>query len=195
MLRRICIRLLVTLAIAFTAFQSRAQGRIVNRSILTINRDGYTALDAYVLLAAWKYVNNDFSKMSFDFLQNPEISIDVQKPVLESIKNLPPDVQSLLFVTFVWNEIKRLNLFEVSQKEITTQGQNFLKKGNVYGLRDEVWEFVRKLSEENLKNYVEIALRARTYKKVRGDLSSNPALATTSWTWHAAKAATNNEHE
>lgn len=163
---------------------NKVKGELVVRSILTVSHDAYTSFDAYGILSAWKFVNGSTKKFEINWLQPPEFKVAQSQSLIDTIRAYPQEVQDLLFVTFVWNEVKRLNLFEAPSSEIADLEKKFRESKPDYGLPQQAREFLRASRRQNLLKYFEMAVRARTYKQVRGDFTKSSSLLMVSWFWH-----------
>lgn len=185
--------LLVSLIFVFSgsetpAFaQSKNAPSAANRIVLTVNKEHYTAYDVYGLLIAWHMTGTANEKIQFNWLGAVALGLDPKKGLAEGISLLNDEKRTLLFITFVWAEVKRLNLFESSGGEVENLVRAFRKEKNTFALPEQAWHFLVVAPEATLRRYFEMAIRARTYAKVRGDFKKNPSLTSVAWTWHSVQ--------
>lgn len=165
-----------------------AEPVILNRTVLTVQTEVYTAAQSELLLALWGEITQTI--IPIESLWNPSVKINTgrkQEEFLASYKKWPKDAQELLYVALVWSEIKRLNLFSVSESDIDKAVVKYTKILSGQKFSGIVRRFLSPEGKSVLKNCIERVLRAQTYLKVRGNLDKNISLSNTFWYWHSSE--------
>ena len=169
-------------------------GRLVNRTLLTVGAEVYTAWDASVLACASSAVAaeapSEAPATQHDWLSPPIVS---RKERLRpgDVATLPPEARRFLFVALVWGEARKLNLFVPSEKDLES-GVKALHAARgagrcvVPGGGPEAAAFLVGLPDARARSYVDLALRAKALERVRGPLEKNPNLLSQTWFWHAS---------
>lgn len=163
---------------------SRSPEAILNRSVVTVANSVYTALDVYTLLSLWNELGGEVPKFETNWLEPIRYSYNSQLSASKNIGSWPKDAQLFLFIVMVWVEAKRLNLFEPSFKEVEGAVQVIQRRKVWNTLPPSAARYMGALGGDELRKYLDVVLRARTYLSVRGGLDKNPALANVSWFWH-----------
>lgn len=198
--KRICLILVAFVLFFSTIFSNDiAHSQVVqnrpfvrmNRSVLTVGRDVFTALDAIAILVFW---NLSSSK------QEKEIRIETKwlggfvlqelvKPDAETMKLVwPEDVRTFFQLALVWVDIKKLNLFVASDREINSLAQKISEQNRdlLSGIEPALVEQLLKSPEKLKKEWAELVIRARIFYRVRGSFERNKSLFNSGWYWHEA---------
>lgn len=161
---------------------------LVNRTVLTVQNEVYTAPQAELWLAMWSQLVK--VNIPIESIWNANADLDTgskQQDFFTAYRKWPRDARELLYLALVWGEIKRLNLFTVSETDIDRAVANLKKTINEKTVSEAVRPFLQPEASTMYRNLVERSLRALTYLKVRGDLAKNPSLANVFWSWHLAQ--------
>jgi len=165
----------------------------VNRTLLTVGSDVYTAWDASVLACASAVLSMsatpDAPVTQHDWLTPPVVSRK-ERLRLGDVATLPSEARRFLFVALVWGEARKLNLFVPPEKDIEA-GVKSLRAArdsgrcNVQGSGPEAVAYLSGMPDARVRSYVDLALRAKAFERVRGPLEKNPNLLSQTWFWHA----------
>ncbi|MCA2961041.1 MAG: hypothetical protein IOD12_12365 [Silvanigrellales bacterium] len=162
---------------------------LLNRSLLSVGTDVYTAWDASALACAWSAVGSVEAFPEFNWLASSILAPNGQNRTLDT-DSLPPEARRFLFQALVWNESRKLNLFVPQEREVELAIPVFrasVKSGKcrIPGGGPAATAFLTSLPESRVRTLVDIALRAQAFERVRGDLRKNPNLLSQTWFWHA----------
>jgi hypothetical protein len=175
------------LASSIPSYASSSEGakqNLTNWSVISVGVEVYTVLDIKILLNLWNALADAPVKLSTDFSRLRESENKRNLTGFKLVQSYPADVRRLLFLLFVWDESRRLNLFSPSAKafddaKLAVKFSEFLSD-----LDSESLTFWNDLGESGQKPYLDIVLRARSFFKVRQDLDSNQRLIELKWFWH-----------
>jgi len=172
-------------------------GRLVNRTLLTVGSDVYTAWDASVLACASAVSAMSATDAAPDALAtrhdwlSPPIVARKERLRPGDVATLPPEARRFLFVALVWGEARKLNLFVPPEKDLEA-GVKSLRLARdsgrcvIPGGGPEAVAFLSGLPDARVRGYVDLALRAKSFERVRGPLEKNPNLLSQTWFWHAS---------
>ena len=161
----------------------------INRSVLTVGREVYSATDAAALLLVWNLTQPATEKPVF--IQTPWLAgftvadlLTFDPTMMEKI--WPEDVRVFFQIALIWVDVQKLNLFIPKEQEISallsalTERQGTLTAGFEPMLAKEVMG----ASEKQRRKWIEMVVRARTFLRVRGGLEKNKNLFNVGWYWH-----------
>lgn len=164
-------------------------GNAVNRSVLTVGRLAFTALDAYALLSVWNSAQKektDLIKIQTNWLEPLEVGASDQNDFDKSIEQWPSDVKQLFMIALVWIDVQKLNLFIPKPEELSSGSQvfdDFFKKNS-----DQIPEIIRSQiftsSQKQRQLWVEMVIRTRSFLRIRGGFERNKGLMDVGWYWH-----------
>ncbi|MES2614455.1 MAG: hypothetical protein V4591_03470 [Bdellovibrionota bacterium] len=158
-----------------------------NRSILGCGADGrvdvYSSLDIQALLS----ISNAVSAVSVsqhtnweNFTPPPFTSVNFSEA---RFKALPDDVKRILFLCLTWNESERLKLFVIPDAALDNISKRLHEERPWKNLDAKLVKKLDALSNETLKEFVYIVLRADVFESARGGLLENKSLWFISWNW------------
>lgn len=161
--------------------------RMTSRTILTSGSDTYTSQDVVVLLTLWKIFSRNKADIQYSFwLDQFRIKKDPEKDVSLVFVDWPEEVKTFLYITLIWNETNRSQLFQSQTSEIE-QARQIVKNEvpKIKSLPTPIKTYIDDLSSEELDAYLKKILRAVTFVKVRGNWTKNiPILQSNRWFWH-----------
>ncbi|MEN9809804.1 MAG: hypothetical protein RLZZ488_1371 [Pseudomonadota bacterium] len=170
--------------------QVDAQTRVVmNRAVLTVGGDVFTAADAVALLMMWnltKQENEPAINLTTDWLKPVQLPASNGSETIVQIKSWPADVKTFFEIALVWIDVQKLNLFVLREQELLAGFKKFSQLGAasfplpIANLAGEVLS----ASEAVKKKWVESVLRARAFIRVRGLPERNKNLFSVGWYWH-----------
>ena len=184
-------------SISFNDFSAHAQNIEnkqsirINRSVLTVGREVFSALDAVAILILWNLTRSAQEqeiKIETKWLEGFVLQ-DLVRPDAEAMKNIwPEDVRTFFQLALVWADIKKLNLFVAKDQEINAILATFSDRNNKIfntvepALADELMRSSLKIK----RDWIELVIRARTFYRVRGTFERNKSLFNVGWYWHDA---------
>lgn len=163
----------------------------LNRTVLSVGNDVYTAFDIEVLLRVWNLLGTRTIRHTTNWMTITGFPLDKDKDLADNIAAWPPDAARLLFITLVWSESRRLSLFVPGEKELDAAMQKLRKGLTSEGMRPAVAHYFGALSGSRLREYADMCLRARTSERIRGDLKKNATLMSVPWFWHGRPSRRN----
>lgn len=166
-----------------------ASSPILNRSLLSVGTDVYTAWDASALTCAWSVVRTVDAFPELDWLATSILAPKGRNRTLD-VDALPPEARRFLFQALVWSESRKLNLFVPQEREMEWAIKAFRAavdagKCRIPGGGPLSTAFLTSLPDTRVRTFVDVALRAQAFERVRGDLGKNPNLLSQTWFWHA----------
>lgn len=175
--------------------QARTQGNVVageriNRSVLTVGREVFSALDATALLAAWNSLaqsNEEAVEIQSVWLDGLSLSVGSSPEFEKSFRLWPKDVQVFFSIALIWVDVQKLNLFIPKESELSNAvqvfEQNLLKtqKNVPAALRLQM----RGASISQKRKWVEMVLRAQAFLRIRGSVERNKNIVDVGWYWHS----------
>ncbi len=174
-----------------SAPESTSGQRLLNRTLLTVGTDVYTAWDAAALTCAWATVTASpgtppaVATIDWFAVGGGAGMARSNEPL-----RLDADVKRFLFLTLVWSESRKLNLFVPPERELEAAERAFqaARSGSHCPTPGESYEarmWLARLPVGRARGYVDLALRGQAFERVRGGLEKNPNLLSQSWFWHA----------
>lgn len=161
----------------------------VNRSILTVGREVFTAVDAVALLMIWnstRVAGEKEVKLETQWLRGFSFP-DLVIPDIETMKKVwPDDVRVFFQLALIWVDVKKLNLFVSREQEITTVLGKFndRKTSDFSRVEPILVSQVFGSSEKSKREWIEAVIRTRTFYRVRGSFERNKNLFNVGWYWH-----------
>lgn len=155
----------------------------INRSILSVGSAIYSTFDAVILLNFWNVLAPSPILLNTPWESTPGFPFRREFDLITNIKTWPEDAARLLFLGLVWSESKRLNLFSPTEKELELALQR-VKKAGIASSNHSLNLYFTSLSNNKMRDYLEIVLRARVFEKVRGGIDKNSGLLNAPWFWH-----------
>lgn len=162
---------------------------IVNRALLTVNRNIFSAVDAIGMLMIWnmtKQGNENQMKLETDWLKPLPLGETARLDPTVMMKQWPADVKVFFQIALIWSDVQKLNLFVIREQEVDENLKKFklqfesLSKGIPIVLAREVFA----TSDSTKKKWIESVLRTGSFLRVRGNLERNKNLFNVSWFWH-----------
>lgn len=180
-------------AVAPVEMRAAAQGGLLNRSILSVAGEVYSSVDAASLVVASRILSLGNSvPVTTDWLQPQGFEAARGAEAGHLLDAWPEDAQRVLFVTLVWSEASRLNLFAPSQKEVVDAvarlGAGWAAAVRESKVPEPLRAQVSALAPARLTRLGEMLLRAQTFLRVRGPFAKNENLLSLGWYWHQALA-------
>lgn len=166
----------------------------LNRSVLSVGNDVYTAWDASALVCVQSAVDGSNVPPKFDWISGSGLGLGLAARNAQvrssDVFALPEEVQRFLFQTLVWNESRKLNLFVPQEREVESaisEFRNLVRLGKCWipGGGRAAAAFLESLPDARVRTLVDVALRAKAFERVRGDLRKNPNLLSQTWFWHS----------
>lgn len=169
-------------------------GQIVNRSVLTVGRLAFTALDAYAVLMVWNSSLKDKSsmiKIQMDWLNPHEIGRGHQNALNSPFESWPSDVRQFFTVALVWADVQKLNLFIPKSDELKNGIEAFddYFKSNSNSIPQGIRDQISRAKPKQRQQWVEMVLRTRSFLRIRGAFERNKNLMDVGWYWHTAPKA------
>jgi hypothetical protein len=161
----------------------------INRSVLTVGREVYSAGDAAALLLVWNLTQPSAEKPVF--IQTPWLSgfsvpdlLSFDPAIMEKI--WPEDVRVFFQIALIWVDVQKLNLFIPKEQEISAllSALNERQAALMGGVETALAQEVTGASEKQKRKWIEMVVRARTFLRVRGGLDKNKNLFNVGWYWH-----------
>lgn len=184
----VCFLLPIQLGSAQPVSVERPSERI-NRSVLTVGREVYSATDAAALLLIWNLTQPPSEKPVF--IQTQWLSgfavpdlLSFDPTIIEKI--WPEDVRVFFQVALIWVDVQKLNLFIPKDQEISSllSQLNERQASLTGGFESVLIREVLGASEKQRRKWIEMVIRARTFLRVRGGLDRNKNLFNVGWYWH-----------
>jgi|GEM_PF-5686559 len=166
--------------------------RLVNRTVLSVASDTYTAWDAAATLCAWNAVAAPEVALSLRWVEHGVFGPRARGG--DETRSLPEEARRFLFLALVWNESRKLNLFVPPEKELGEAVQSLLSNKSgcvVTGGGAEAQDFLTNLPAARWRTYADMAMRAKTFERVRGSFDRNASLLAQTWFWHATSEGGN----
>ncbi|NBO37124.1 hypothetical protein EBU99_00910 [bacterium] len=165
--------------------------RHVNRSVLTVGREVFSATDALGLLMVWNLTRG-----------SGENAVPLETNWLKPLNKIDTSVNDLSGMTAGWSadmrlffelaliciDVQKLNLFIPREQDVLAtlaivKAQQAMSLAKVDpALASEVMG----VSDKTRRRWIESVLRARTFVRVRGSLERNKSLFNVGWYWHVA---------
>ena len=158
-----------------------------NKSILSCgkspNLEIYSSFDFDILLS----ISNALSSVKVPLTTNWQ---NFTPPTFNSInlneaqyKSLPGDVARVLYLTLTWNESQRLKLFLIPDAALENVATRLKNERPWQALDATTVKKADNLSQESLKEFIYIVLRANVFESTRGNFLDNKSLWFISWDW------------
>lgn len=165
-----------------------------NRSIMSCGSNEtvnvYSALDVQALLALSNQLFNTKIPLTTNWSTYIPPTQGSRLPKLADLNTdkWSADVKRMLFLCVVWNETNRLNLYAVSERELTQtlQIMRAQRPWSVYSTP--VAQRIDALSDATLKDFIHIVQRAHTYSSTRGEFDKNPTLWHVPFAWRTGQS-------
>ena len=169
-----------------------AGAHLVNRTLLSVASDTYTAWDATAILCAWNTVATPRVALSLPWVAQGAFAPRARGS--DEARTLPEEARRFLFLALVWSESRKLNLFVPPEKELDQAVKSL--QGNkpacaVVGGGAEAEAFLLNLPAARWRTYADMALRAKAFERVRGSFDRNVSLLAQTWFWHATSEGEN----
>lgn len=158
-----------------------------NKSILSFGMNDHTEVfsqfDLQIILLISNAISNDVVPIvtNWNSFNPPDIS---SANFTESkFLALPKDLQRILFLCLTWNESERLKLFIVPELALENVANRMRIERPWKNLDVNTVKKADTMSDETLKYFIDIILRANLFKENRGDLLKNKSLWFVPWDW------------
>lgn len=167
---------------------SRASA-VINRAVLTVGGDIFTAADAVALLMVWNLTKPDSEpavSLTTNWLGSLQLPASSGSETIAQLKLWPADVRMFFEIALVWIDVQKLNLFVLREQDLSAGFKKFAGLGvnsfpaSVSALAGEVLS----ASDTTKKKWVESVLRVRAFMRVRGLPERNRNLFSVGWYWH-----------
>ena len=157
---------------------------LVDRPVLQVEDTTYYGRDLIGLEMVWNILENEKRDVhkNIDWLTYEGQDYNIRVAFKDQVTTLPIEVKKILFITFVYVQSKKTNLFQPSVSEVATSLEKIksILKSNLSGKM----QTLKTTSPKLLEFYVDAVLRAQPYKRLRGGLESNVNLADIYWFWY-----------
>ena len=158
-----------------------------NKSILSCgkspNLEIYSSFDFDILLS----ISNALSSVKVPITTNWQ---NFTPPTFNSLnlneaqyKSLPGDVARVLYLTLTWNESQRLKLFLIPDAALQNVATRLKNERPWQNLDAATVKKADNLSQESLKEFIYIVLRANVFESTRGNFLDNKSLWFIAWDW------------
>jgi hypothetical protein len=170
------------------------ESKRVNRSVLTVGREIFSAADAVALLALWNLTrpaSENAVEIDTKWLAGFTLQ-DLVQPDIQLMNSIwPEDVKVFFRIALVWVDVQKLNLFIPSEQEIKPLLASFVAKREslLAGVEPALAAEIAGASEKTKRKWIEMVVRARTFFRVRGSFERNRNLFNVGWYWHSATGA------
>ncbi|MEY2987209.1 MAG: hypothetical protein RJB13_730 [Pseudomonadota bacterium] len=168
------------------ASDAHSSVRRLNRSVLTVGREVFTALDAIALLIAWNSVASQRVEIQSQWLDGFELpegsAIDFEK----SFKRWPNDVRTFFSIVLIWIDVQKLNLFIPKALEVSESVERFVEsysKGHK-NVSPTLLKQIESADSSQKMKWAEMVLRAQSFLRIRGSIERNRGIVDVGWYWH-----------
>ncbi|MEN9824407.1 MAG: hypothetical protein RI953_152 [Pseudomonadota bacterium] len=184
-----CFLLLLTFGTARGEGQPGEKAILVNRAVLTVGREIYTAADAVGMLVAWNLTRGPDEKpvvLSIDWLKDLPVGDSAGAEVIMMMKTWPEELKLFFQSALIWLDVQKLNLFVQREQDIAQnlKKMNDLSKEAFGSIPEPLLKEVQSASQQTKKKWVESVMRIRSFIRVRGSLERNRNLFSVGWYWH-----------
>lgn len=168
---------------------AEAKPVVVNRAILTVGREIFTAADAAAMLMIWnmtKAQGESSVPLVTDWLKPIALGQTAGLDPFLVMKSWPADLRTFFHIALISIDVQKLNLFMLREAEIMAQLKSFTQQGEALtqGLKPELAKEVLGATDVAKKKWIESVVRVRSFIRVRGPLERNKNLLSVGWYWH-----------
>lgn len=176
-------------AYATTENPQSAQRTVLNRAVLTVGGEVFTAADAVVMLMIWnltRAANEQPVGITSDWLSALPLGDTTGIEPLTIMKSWPDDVALFFRLALIWSDVQKLNLFVQREQDVVAVFKKFSAQFSELSktLPQPLARQIERASEPTKLNWVESVLRVRSFLRVRGSLERNKNLFSAGWHWH-----------
>jgi hypothetical protein len=159
----------------------------VNRSIMSCGnsaqQDVYTSLDIQAILLISNAISKHHVPLTTDWNTFEPLALGISDRKGLDERNRPDDERRILFLCFAWDEATRLNLFSLSDQEIQMNLNKIKKERPWKNLSFNTVQRMDRLSDAQLKKFIQIVLKADAFEEIRGGINKNPSLLYIPFMW------------
>lgn len=165
----------------------------VNRAVLTVGREVFSAIDAVAMTMVWNMTSDKNEKKiaaETDWLNPESVAAAAAGDPVSTMPSWPEDLRQFFQMALIWTDIQKLNLFVIRPQDISPYLARFsvLRNKLSAGYSDTVVREVYSASDEVKMRRIESVLRVRAFIRARGNLDRNKNLYSAGWYWHHAPA-------
>ena len=161
--------------------------RRLNRSVLTVGREVFTALDAAALLIAWSSLTSQQIAMQSKWLEGFELPQGSATDFEKSFMRWPKDVQTVFSIVLIWVDVQKLNLFIPKATEVDEAVEKFVESYSK-GQKSVPPTLLKQIEDADVaqkRKWVEMVLRAQSFLRIRGTVERNKNIVNVGWYWHS----------
>lgn len=167
--------------------QAHSAVRRLNRSVLTVGREVFTALDATALLIAWNALASETVDIQSRWLEGFDLPQGSALDFEKSLQQWPQDVQMIFKIALIWVDVQKLNLFIPKEFELN-EGLKMFEDSLAKDQKNVPTSLLKQIKSADSfqkKRWIGIVLRAQSFLRIRGAVERNKSIAEVGWYWHS----------